>query len=276
MKYWCSHKPQQCARDNTPRKWHSNCLQSHINAHPPQVEAKALGLEVMSGVTPQVQFVKVVNDELVELMGSAGSKDLEAPAGGDGPQVVLLAGLQGVGKTTAAGKLAAFLAKRRKKVRRVGMGWLTQRRPGALVVPCAVCACFAGCPRFCPAAYTTAPAAVLPGQVLLVATDVYRPAAIDQLVKLGSKIDVPVYEEGTQADPVEIAARGVEKAKAEGYDAVIIDTAGRLQVGGAAPRGNSGAWAALLASAAPARLRPLSPLAHPTPHLPLHCRWTRA
>lgn len=58
----------------------------------------------------------------------------------------------------------------------------------------------------------------------------YRPAAIDQLVKLGTKIDVPVYEEGTQADPVEIAARGVDKARAEGYDAVIVDTAGRLQV----------------------------------------------
>jgi hypothetical protein len=65
-----------------------------------------------------------------------------------------------------------------------------------------------------------------------VATDVYRPAAIDQLVKLGTKIEVPVYEEGTQADPVEIATRGVAKAAAEGYDAVIVDTAGRLQVGG--------------------------------------------
>ena len=149
-----------------------------------KVEAKALGLEVLDGVTPQVQFVKVVNDALVELMGSAGSKDLEPPRGGEGsgePQVVLLAGLQGVGKTTAAGKLAAFLAKRRKKV-------------------------------------------------LLVATDVYRPAAIDQLVKLGGKVGVPVYEEGAAADPVEVAARGVAKARAEGYDAVIIDTAGRLQV----------------------------------------------
>ncbi|KIY93431.1 Signal recognition particle protein, partial [Monoraphidium neglectum] len=80
-----------------------------------KVEAKALGLEVISGVTPQVQFVKVVNDQLVELMGSAGSKDLEPPTGGAGPQVVLLAGLQGVGKTTAAGKLALFLNKRRKR-----------------------------------------------------------------------------------------------------------------------------------------------------------------
>jgi signal recognition particle subunit SRP54 len=149
-----------------------------------QVEARALGLEVLDGVTPQVQFVKVVNDALVELMGSAGSKDLEPPVGGEGsgkPRVVLLAGLQGVGKTTAAGKLAAFLTKRRSKV-------------------------------------------------LLVATDVYRPAAIDQLIKLGSKLDVPVYEEGTGADPVEVAARGVAKAAAEGYDAVVVDTAGRLAV----------------------------------------------
>lgn len=87
------------------------------------MEAKALGLEVISGVTPQVQFVKVVNDQLVELMGSAGSKDLEPPTGGAGPQVVLLAGLQGVGKTTAAGKLALFLNKRRKRVGgRAGQG----------------------------------------------------------------------------------------------------------------------------------------------------------
>lgn len=146
-----------------------------------KVEAKALGLEVLDGVTPQVQFVKVVNDELVELMGSAGSKDLEPATKEGGPQVVLLAGLQGVGKTTAAGKLALFLNKRRKKV-------------------------------------------------LLVATDVYRPAAIDQLVKLGTNLGVPVYEEGTQADPVEIAARGVAKAIAEEYDAVVVHTAGRLQV----------------------------------------------
>lgn len=88
---------------------------------------------------------------------------------------------QGVGKTTACGKLAMFLKKRRKSV-------------------------------------------------LLVATDVYRPAAIDQLVKLGAKVDVPVFELGTGVDPVEIARQGVAKAKAEGIDAVIVDTAGRLQV----------------------------------------------
>lgn len=89
--------------------------------------------------------------------------------------------LQGVGKTTACGKLALLLRKREKKV-------------------------------------------------LMVATDVYRPAAIDQLVKLGQKIDVPVFELGTAVNPVEIARRGIEKARELGCDAVIVDTAGRLQI----------------------------------------------
>lgn len=96
---------------------------------------------------------------------------------------------QGVGKTTACGKLAAFLKKRRKSV-------------------------------------------------LMVATDVYRPAAIDQLVKLGSKVDVPVFELGTAVSPVEIARQGVAKAKAEGIDVVIVDTAGRLQVRGCVGEGS--------------------------------------
>ena len=98
-----------------------------------------------------------------------------------GMQVILLAGLQGVGKTTAAGKLALLLQKKKKKV-------------------------------------------------LMVATDVYRPAAIDQLVKLGAMIKVPVFEMGTEADPADIAAKGLEKAKQEKFDAVIVDTSGRLQV----------------------------------------------
>jgi signal recognition particle subunit SRP54 len=105
-------------------------MNHHRPRHPKQkVEARALGLEVIDGVTPQVQFVKVVNDELVDLMGSAGSKDLEEPPGGEGsgPQVVLLAGLQGVGKTTAAGKLAMFLAKRRKKVGGLLGAWVWGR-----------------------------------------------------------------------------------------------------------------------------------------------------
>eukprot|EP00798_Chlamydomonas_sp_ICE-L_P008982 gene8982-16118_t len=125
--------------------------------------------KVIVGVTPDVQFIKVVNDELIELMGSKGSKDLEQGFP------------QGVGKTTACGKLALYLKKAKKSV-------------------------------------------------MMVATDVYRPAAIEQLVKLGQSIDVFVFEMGTGADPVEIARLGVEEAKRRGMDAVIVDTAGRLQV----------------------------------------------
>ncbi|GIL65303.1 hypothetical protein Vafri_19095 [Volvox africanus] len=143
-----------------------------------KVEERALGTKVLEGVTPDVQFIKVVSNELIDLMGGGvGAKDLEPGF----PQVILMAGLQGVGKTTAAGKLALYLKKSKKSC-------------------------------------------------MLVATDVYRPAAIDQLVKLGTAIDVPVFELGTQVDPVEIAKRGVEEAKRLGVDAVIVDTAGRLQV----------------------------------------------
>ncbi|GLI66763.1 hypothetical protein VaNZ11_010730 [Volvox africanus] len=143
-----------------------------------KVEDRALGTKVLEGVTPDVQFIKVVSNELIDLMGGGvGAKDLEPGF----PQIILMAGLQGVGKTTAAGKLALYLKKSKKSC-------------------------------------------------LLVATDVYRPAAIDQLVKLGTAIDVPVFELGTQVDPVEIAKRGVEEAKRLGVDAVIVDTAGRLQV----------------------------------------------
>ncbi|KAK9837742.1 hypothetical protein WJX74_004050 [Apatococcus lobatus] len=144
-----------------------------------KVEESALGVKVVKGVRPDQQLVKVVNDELVSLMGGE-KQDLNEPR--LGPQVILLAGLQGVGKTTAAGKLALHLQKKMKK------------------------------------------------KVLMVATDVYRPAAIDQLVKLGSMIKVPVFEMGTDADPADIAAKGLEKAKKEKFDAVIVDTSGRLQI----------------------------------------------
>ncbi|CAL5228389.1 g11512 [Coccomyxa viridis] len=142
------------------------------------VEEKALGVKVLKGVRPDQQLVKVVNDQLVELMGGQ-QEDLNDPK--DGPQVILMAGLQGVGKTTACGKLALALQKRNKRV-------------------------------------------------LMVATDVYRPAAIDQLVKLGERIQVPVFEMGVDAKPAEIARQGLAKARAEDYDAVIVDTAGRLQI----------------------------------------------
>lgn len=142
------------------------------------VEEKALGIRVVKGVSPDQQLVKVVNDQLVELMGGQQA-ELHVPT--DGPQVILMAGLQGVGKTTVCGKLALSLQKQSKKV-------------------------------------------------LLVATDVYRPAAIEQLKLLGQRVNVPVFELGTGVKPADIARQGVEKAHKEGFDAVIIDTAGRLQI----------------------------------------------
>lgn len=143
-----------------------------------EVEAKAQGAEVISGVRPDQQFIKIVHDELVQVMGETNVPLAQAETS---PTVVLMAGLQGTGKTTATAKLALHLRKQN---------------------------------RSC----------------LMVATDVYRPAAIDQLVTLGKQVEVPVFELGSDADPVEIARQGVERGKAEGVDTVIIDTAGRLQI----------------------------------------------
>ncbi|MEH1909944.1 MAG: signal recognition particle protein [Nostoc sp.] len=143
-----------------------------------EVEAKAQGAEVITGVRPDQQFIKIVHDELVQVMGEENVPIVEAQ---EKPTIVLMAGLQGTGKTTATAKLALHLRK-------------------------------------------------LDRSCLLVATDVYRPAAIDQLVTLGKQIDVPVFELGSDADPVEIARQGVERARAEGVNTVIIDTAGRLQI----------------------------------------------
>lgn len=142
------------------------------------VEKNAIGAEVISGVRPDQQFVKIVYDELVKVMGEENVPLAKADVS---PTVILMAGLQGTGKTTASAKLALHLRKKKRST-------------------------------------------------LLVATDVYRPAAIDQLVTLGKQIDIPVFELGTDVDPVEIASQGVEKAKAEDIDTVIIDTAGRLQI----------------------------------------------
>ncbi|QLE54201.1 signal recognition particle protein [Nostoc sp. TCL26-01] len=142
------------------------------------VEAKAQGAEVVKGVRPDQQFIKIVYDELVQVMGEENVPLAEVE---EKPTIVLMAGLQGTGKTTATAKLALHLRK---------------------------------IDRSC----------------LLVATDVYRPAAIDQLITLGKQIDVPVFELGSDADPVEIARQGVERARAEGVNTVIIDTAGRLQI----------------------------------------------
>eukprot|EP00741_Cyanophora_paradoxa_P022532 tig00021464_g21758.t1 len=143
------------------------------------VEEKALGTAVVSGVTPEQMFIKVVHDELKKVMGEEMVPLNEAPPG-NGPTVILMAGLQGVGKTTATGKLAFYLNKQGKKP-------------------------------------------------FLVAADVYRPAAVEQLKILGKSIDIPVFSlEG--ANPVEIAKKGIEEATSLGCDTVIIDTAGRLAI----------------------------------------------
>ncbi|ASC73058.1 Signal recognition particle protein [Halomicronema hongdechloris C2206] len=143
-----------------------------------QVREQALGAQVIAGVTPDQQFIKIVNDELVRVMGETNAPLAQA---GTPPTIVLMAGLQGTGKTTATAKLALHLRKQNR---------------------------------------TT----------MLVATDVYRPAAVDQLVTLGRQIDVPVFELGTEANPVDIARQGVAQAKTDGIDTVIVDTAGRLQI----------------------------------------------
>jgi signal recognition particle subunit SRP54 len=143
-----------------------------------EVETKAQGANVISGVRPDQQFIKIVHDELVRTMGETNSPLANAP---QKPTVILMAGLQGAGKTTATAKLALHLRKENR---------------------------------------TT----------LMVATDVYRPAAIDQLITLGKQIDVPVFDMGTDANPVEIARQGIAKARELGVDVVIVDTAGRLQI----------------------------------------------
>lgn len=142
------------------------------------VRVNALGAEVVSGVRPDQQFIKIVNDALVDIMGDSNVPLAHANTA---PTVVLMAGLQGTGKTTAAAKLALHLRKEERTA-------------------------------------------------LLVATDVYRPAAIDQLITLGKQINVPVFSLGTDVNPVEIAKQGLAEAKALKVDVVIIDTAGRLQI----------------------------------------------
>ena len=143
-----------------------------------EISKQAQGADVIAGVRPDQQFIKIVYDELVRTMGEANVPLAIAPST---PTVILMAGLQGTGKTTATAKLALHLRK-------------------------------------------------LDRTTLLVATDVYRPAAIDQLLTLGKQINVPVFEMGIDADPVEIARQGLAKAKELGVDTVIVDTAGRLQI----------------------------------------------
>ena len=141
------------------------------------VKQKALGQNVLTSVKPGQLMVKIVHDELAQLMGGTTA---EFKVEGH-PAVVLMSGLQGSGKTTMSGKLALMMKKRRNK------------RP------------------------------------LLVACDVYRPAAIEQLKTLGAQIDVPVYSEDSK-DPVQIALNAIQEARAKAYDLVIVDTAGRLAI----------------------------------------------
>ena len=143
-----------------------------------RIKERALGQEVLGSLTPELQIARIIGEELTQLMGNKAEKINIAPSG---PTVVMLAGLQGAGKTTVAAKLAL-------RFRKEG------RKP------------------------------------LLVAADVYRPAAIKQLQVLGEQTETPVFSMGTDVSPVDIAAASVDEALAHGHNCVIIDTAGRLHI----------------------------------------------
>jgi signal recognition particle subunit SRP54 len=149
-----------------------------VKAFTSTVKERALGAEVMESLDPGQQLTKIVNEELAAVMGGSG-RDLAFAS--SGPTVILMAGLQGSGKTTACAKLAKHLAEGGK-------------------------------------------------DVALAACDVYRPAAVDQLVTVGERAGAHVYEQGTERDPVDIAEWAVGQAKADDRDALIVDTAGRLHV----------------------------------------------
>ncbi|MBR6511566.1 MAG: signal recognition particle protein, partial [Phascolarctobacterium sp.] len=143
-----------------------------------KVKERALGAEVNESLNPHQQIIKIVNDELIELLGGTQSKLTVADKP---PTVIMLVGLQGAGKTTTAGKLANYLKRKKKKP-------------------------------------------------MLVAGDVYRPAAITQLQVLGEQLNVPVFTLGDKVSPVEIARQAIDKAYSLACDTVIIDTAGRLHI----------------------------------------------
>ena len=142
------------------------------------LKERCLGSEVLESLDPGQQVVKIVNEELAALMGGTGS---ELAMASSGPTVILMAGLQGSGKTTACAKLAQFFGKQGK-------------------------------------------------DVALAACDVYRPAAVEQLVTMGKRAGAHVYERGTEADPVDIASWALDEARAERRDVLIVDTAGRLHI----------------------------------------------
>jgi len=143
-----------------------------------RVKERAVGQEVLKSLTPGQQVIKVVNEELTEVLGGTQSKLTIASKP---PTIIMMVGLQGAGKTTHTGKLAKYLLKQNK-------------------------------------------------QPLLVAADIYRPAAIKQLEVLGEQLEVPVFSMGTDASPVVIAQKGVAYAKEQHRDIVLIDTAGRLHI----------------------------------------------
>ena len=145
-----------------------------------EVRRKAVGAEVVRGVSPDQKFIQLVHEQLVETMGGENAP-LAAGGKPGAPSVVLMAGLQGAGKTTATAKLGLHLKEQGRKA-------------------------------------------------LLVGADVYRPAAIEQLKTLGAQIGVEVFSLGTEAKPEDIAAAGIAKAREEGFDTVLVDTAGRLQI----------------------------------------------
>lgn len=143
------------------------------------IKDRAMGADVMESLTPGQQVVKIVHDELTQLMGGEAKK-IEISS--KPPTIIMMVGLQGSGKTTSTGKFARYLKEKMHK------------RP------------------------------------LLAACDVYRPAAIQQLKVLGQQLDIPVFEQGSDRSPVDIATDAVAHAKAHGNDVVIIDTAGRLHI----------------------------------------------
>ena len=142
------------------------------------VSERAVGADVLESLVPAQQIVKIVNEELTNLMGGSQSKLTIASKP---PTVVMMVGLQGAGKTTHAGKLAGLYKKQGK-------------------------------------------------HPLLVACDIYRPAAIKQLQIVGETLDIPVFSMGDKESPVKIAKEGLKFAESEGYDMVFIDTAGRLHI----------------------------------------------
>jgi signal recognition particle subunit SRP54 len=144
-----------------------------------QVKERCVGAEVIGKLNPAQLVVKIVADELTALMGGASAGLSFSPRP---PTVILMAGLQGSGKTTATAKLARYLREEHSS------------------------------------------------SVAVAACDVYRPAAVDQLIKVGAQAGAEVYEQGTERDPVEIAAWALERAKQEGKDVLIVDTSGRLHV----------------------------------------------